>query len=63
MVSPVPFHPIRISMKALSTLIMATVVTKIGRLNMEAREELMKPMATATPTQTRNITRRLLVEL
>ena len=63
MVSPAPFQPISISMKALSTLIMATVVTKIGRLKMEAREELMKPNTTATPTQTRNMTRRFPVAL
>ena len=50
-------------MNALSTLIMATVVTKIGRLNTEAREELINPMATATPTHTRNITTRLPVAL
>ena len=50
-------------MKALSTLIMATVVTKIGRLNTEAREEFSRPMTRAAPMQVRNISSRLPVAL
>ena len=60
---PVPFILIRTSTSAFNTLSIAIVVTKTGRLKIDASTELNSPIKTATPRQAANIITRLSVLL